>query len=257
MKKLLTFALAAALLMTAACGSDAETESARDTSAESKENELEAETDDGEDVVLDGGWALNAELAPQINEEESEIFRKAIEAGGERAIYEPLCVLGSQVVAGMNYAFLCLKNDAGAVDPDPVLLIMVVYADLQGDAQLLGCKEIDPAFIKTVEHKESDVLLTGGWQINEDLSSMAAPSEAEDAFKVAFTEGQEATPIYCVSYQVVAGMNYNYLALSRDASGNAYLSSTLLYRNLEGESDLISNEEFDLLYYVTQIRECE
>ncbi|MBR6271766.1 MAG: hypothetical protein IKR26_06400 [Lachnospiraceae bacterium] len=258
MKKLLTFALAAALLMTAACGSDAETESAGDTSAESKENELEAETDEGEDVVLDGGWALNTELAPQINEEESEIFRKAIEAGGEKAIYEPLCVLGSQVVAGMNYAFLCLKNDAGAVDPDPVLLIMVVYADLQGDAQLLGCKEIDPGFIKTVEHKESAELMTGGWQTNDVLSAMVAPQEADDAFKAAFIDGHEdATPIYCISYQVVAGMNYSYLTLTRDASGNAYLTNTLIYRDLEGGSDLISNEEFDLLYYVTQIRECE
>lgn len=258
MKKLIAFALAAVLLLTAACGSEAETESVGDTSAESKENEIEAEPDSGEDVVLDGGWALNTELTSQITEEENEIFRKAIEAGGERANYEPLCVLGTQVVAGMNYAFLCMKTDAGAVDPVPVLMIMVVYADLQGDAQLLGCKEIDPGFIKTTEHKESAELMTGGWLINDSLSSMVAPQEADDAFKAAFIDGHEdATPIYCISYQVVAGMNYCYLALTRDASGNAYLTSTLIYRDLEGRSDLISNDEFDLLYYVTQIRECE
>ena len=75
-----------------------------------------------EDVEIVGGYTQRSpEEAP--SEEEAEVFAKAVE-GTEYSDYELTATLGTQVVAGTNYRFLC-KTASGAQK------VLVVYRDLQ------------------------------------------------------------------------------------------------------------------------------
>ena len=79
----------------------------------------------GSSEQLAGGWSV-----PETEEEGLAAFEKAMQ-GRTEAAYEPICVLGSQVVAGMNYCVLCR---VGGEQPHYELLR--IYRDLSGGAEL-------------------------------------------------------------------------------------------------------------------------
>ena len=88
---------------------------------------------------LSGGWETAEDTA--ITEERSELFFNAL--GNLVGVdYTPVAYLGSQVVAGTNHCFLCLKR---IVVPDaiPSYVLVYVYQDLQGNAEILNIADFD------------------------------------------------------------------------------------------------------------------
>ena len=82
---------------------------------------------------LAGGWTLNEGLSRVGLPEGAETaFNKASE-GLLGVSYVPVAYLGSQVVAGSNYAVLCKATPATA-DARAYLTAAVIYADLEGGA---------------------------------------------------------------------------------------------------------------------------
>ena len=86
---------------------------------------------------LSGGWAVNTgDVAFDKNADVKAAYEKALAsmvmAGGEM---EPVAYLGSQVVAGMNYLLLC-RVKAVVEDPSTELVLVTVYADLEGNATI-------------------------------------------------------------------------------------------------------------------------
>lgn len=81
---------------------------------------------------LMGGWT-QAE-SPLVTEALRAIFEKALE-GLAGTAYEPLALVSSQVVAGMNYCFLC---EAQLVYPGAQsnYALVYIYADLNGGAEI-------------------------------------------------------------------------------------------------------------------------
>ena len=69
-----------------------------------------------------------------VDEELNEAFTKAAEnlVGVD---YKPLAVLGTQVVAGMNY---CILSEATVVAPDaqPEYALVYLYVDLDGNSEV-------------------------------------------------------------------------------------------------------------------------
>lgn len=86
-----------------------------------------------------GGWA--AAKDPQITEDLQAIFDKGLEKllGVH---YTPVALLGTQVVAGANYAFLC-QATVVAPNADPEWKIVFLYRDLQGDVSILNIADWD------------------------------------------------------------------------------------------------------------------
>lgn len=81
---------------------------------------------------LMGGWST-----PETPELTSEI-REAFDKATEKLLgvnYEPLAVVGQQVVSGMNYRILC---EATVVAPgaEPAYAIVTVYRDTAGSAEV-------------------------------------------------------------------------------------------------------------------------
>ena len=114
MKKMLSFVLAALLLLSVAAAV-------------------------AEPMV--GGWSVAENNA--VTEEQKAVFDKAIEKL-MGVSYEPVAYLGSQLVAGTNHCFLC---KATVIYPDAVPSYKLVYIDqdLQGDATVTQVADLDIA----------------------------------------------------------------------------------------------------------------
>ena len=94
-------------------------------SAETKEAE---ETYESAPVV--GGWAINSKTEPGENINAMAAFDKATE-GLVGYTYTVTAVLGSQIVAGTNYSYLC-RAEMVVPDAKPEYVIVNVYEDLDG-----------------------------------------------------------------------------------------------------------------------------
>lgn len=93
---------------------------------------------------LTGGWSVPEDAAgAAIPEEAKTVFLKATE-GFTGSSMEPLALLGTQVVAGTNYAFLC-KTTLTTPEPVTGIQVVTVYADLEGNAEIINVAAFDPA----------------------------------------------------------------------------------------------------------------
>lgn len=90
---------------------------------------------------LAGGWQVAG--SAEVTEGALEAFSIASEALVGVA-YEPIALLGTQVVAGMNYCILCRAWPVGFDAPNGFVLAYV-YADLEGNAEFTHFADIDIA----------------------------------------------------------------------------------------------------------------
>ena len=145
---------------TAENGSETSTEApASDTASDTSSDAVSVDT--GEEASEDmatamvGGWTVMKDIT--MTERHQEIFSQATGSGGSSQ-YEPLAILGMQVVAGTNYCFLCKPLSPSL--PGANLALAYIYEDLEGQASLLGIENITlsiPAAVILVE--EDNVLI--------------------------------------------------------------------------------------------------
>ena len=207
MKKLFVLLLAALMLLSlAACGED---------------------TEKGEEVVIVeetspaslGGWTLTP--GAELSEEALAAFGKAMD-GLVGVSYEPLALVGTQLVSGTNYCILC---QAQVVVPNavPYYALVYVYADLQGEAQILSIVNLDlgdiaeTGQIKAAENPPQE--LFGGWMVDRESSV-----ELDGA-------------LLHLASQVVKGVNHCVLC-----EGGRLV---FVYENLKGETQVTSEVALD------------
>lgn len=189
-----------------------------------------------------GGWTLSENIGENITDEEREIFNKALE-GLTGVGYSPIAVLGTQVVAGMNYAFLCT---ATPVVPNPVkkLAVISVYKDLDGNATINEIKDFSLA-----DYTHKDIALTpeqlaGGWRTNAEVPVKELEGNVKDAFDKAVggLMGKTYEPIEVLGTQVVAGTNYAILCKTTlvTAEPVTAISVVTVYADLSGGASLVS-----------------
>lgn len=93
---------------------------------------------------VDGGWnAAEDYTKAEIPEEAQNAFAKATEdfVGNDLV---PMAYLGSQVVAGTNYAFLCHSTLVTA-QPVSSIQVVIVYEDLEGNCTINNICTLDLA----------------------------------------------------------------------------------------------------------------
>ena len=94
------------------------------------------------EAPLAGGWQVYENPAPlPLPEEAAAALEKALE-GLVGSTYRPIVLLGTQVVAGTNYCFLCELTPV-VLDPVPHYALVYVYAALDGSAQVLSVVDLD------------------------------------------------------------------------------------------------------------------
>lgn len=154
-------------------------------SQKSEENKEAKET--MESANLTGGWAINSKFEPSENINAMAAFDKATESL-EGYKYTVIAVLGSQIVAGTNYSYLC-RAEMAVPDAKPEYVIVNVYEDLDGNAEITGS-------LSLLEGKE-------GWEYNDINPFMEENEEVKAAFDKALDglTGAEYEPIAYIGYK--------------------------------------------------------
>lgn len=87
-----------------------------------------------------GGWISNTGDPADIPQEVLDAFSKAVE-GLTGCAYEPIALLASQVVAGMNYCLLC-RLTVVYPDAQPTYALVYVYQNIEGACELARVEDI-------------------------------------------------------------------------------------------------------------------
>lgn len=91
-------------------------------------------------VLSVGGWSVNTGDPADIPQEVLDAFSKAVE-GLTGCVYEPIALLASQVVAGMNYCLLC-RLTVVYPDAQPTYALVYVYQNIEGACELARVEDI-------------------------------------------------------------------------------------------------------------------
>ena len=240
MKKIIAALLCSLLVLTcAACAGT-------DKPVETPEIETERES-----VVVPepGGW-MDAE-DPALTDELKAIYEKGLE-GLVGVDYTPIALLGTQVVAGMNYCFL---SQGTVVYPGstPMYMLVFLYADLSGNVTVLNIENL-PIIAEddgTLTAPSAEAL-SGGWTYAD---SYEVTDEMKDRLNKALSEtvGADYDPIANLGTQVVAGLNRCLLCRVTPVVPNAvpHYAFVYVYEDLEGGAQLLYVIGFDYSAYCT------
>ena len=152
------------------------------------ESHESAETKEAEETApVVGAWAINSKFEPSENINAMLAFDKATE-GLVGYTYNVMAVLGSQIVAGTNYSYLC-RAEMAVPDAKPEYVIVNIYEDLEGNAEITGS-------LSLLEGKE-------GWEYNDINPFMEENKEVKAAFDKALDglTGAEYKPIAYIGYK--------------------------------------------------------
>lgn len=211
---------------------------------EEKENEKEEGT-------IAGGWTVVFDEYKQtMPEEATKAFEKAME-NYDGIAFEPVALLGTQVVSGTNYMYLCKGSNLDGSNQK--WNVVVVYNNLEGEAQVSKVNDFDITKFTNVKEETEAKEIVGGWEIYADFEAVGMEPQAKEAFEKA-TEGLDGAtykPIKLLGTQVVAGTNY--LVLCETTTVTQTPTSKLvvlsIYRDLEGNATINSNVTVDLAEY--------
>lgn len=111
--------------------------------------------------MLVGGWEMTqaqsailteeVQPEPMMTDEAAAAFLKATETL-DGANYTPVALLATQVVSGTNYCILCQVTPV-VLDPVPKWALVYIYADLEGNAEIMNVYEL---YIDRHAHPEED-----------------------------------------------------------------------------------------------------
>ena len=236
--KIVVCALAMSLMF-AGCGKSedattaAASEQAASATTEAKteagsEAATSAATEAGKEEKVVGGWEKPADM--KVTDEIKNLMTKATE-GLDGATYEPLLVLGTQVVAGTNYRILCAETKV-VPDAKPEYAIVTLYADLEGNAKI---EDVADSGVEAVGLNKEQ--LAGGIE----GTGPAMTEEAQKAFDGAVKTlvGAEYKAIALLGTQVVAGTNYFILCETETVTENPQKKYALMkvYAPLQGDPE--------------------
>ena len=187
-----------------------------------------------EGIPMVGGWTVcREEMAVMLPDECREIFDQAAPEG-----FALVNILATQVVAGVNYAFLA-RNEEG-------FAIVKVYRDLQGNATVTGIAALDVTDMLIAEEPMPTGLM-GGWTVWDTGKPPMLPTEgAEIAYETAvFAAERTLKPVALLATQLVSGTNYKVLA---QEDGVLYVVT--VYQPLAGDAVVMEILPLDLLDYL-------
>ena len=202
MKKIFALMLCFAMVLSlVACGETNDDTTPADTSSgEAQESTAEFKK-----------WDPLEKVNCIVDAEAKDALKKATD-GLDGVTYEPVAVLGTQVVAGINYAILC-KSTATTPNATSDFKVLFIYKDLQGNATLSSIADFDLDSLRTSEIGEEN--LAGGWNAPFDsATNISIEANAQDIFDKAFLDytGIGITPYVTLARLTVGGGGYAYLA---------------------------------------------
>ena len=87
-----------------------------------------------------GAWSANVDHPTEIPQDVLDAFQAATESTTDY-VYKPIALLGSQVVADMNYCLLC-ETTLAVPDAQPSYALVYFYDGVNGEKEILKVDEI-------------------------------------------------------------------------------------------------------------------
>ena len=103
-----------------------------DIALSSDKQTVQYSEDNGENLL--GAWEMSETF--NINDDVRKSFDDAL-ANTKDVSYDPVMILGSQVVAGSNYSILCRSEDSNS-ESSPYWSVVYIYRNLDGEGKLLN-----------------------------------------------------------------------------------------------------------------------
>ncbi len=228
-KLLLVLLLVGSLLFVTSCGKK-----------EEKEPEM---------VKKLGGWEVDTS-AKELNipKEAQKAFEKATE-NYDGLELEPVALLGTQVVSGTNYMFLC-KGTTVTEKPSTDYKIVVIYNDLKNKSSIKAVEDFDLNMYLFKDNEVDKKDVSGGWSVYNKTEAQELDKKIKKVFDTALEKlsGVEYIPIALLGSQLVSGNNYAVLALGKTtAKEPTYTIAVLtIYNNLDDKVSVESIYEIDL-----------
>ena len=198
---------------------------------------------------LSGGWELDiTNTNASIPDDAQEAFNNAL-INYTGMSFEPVALLGKQVVAGTNYMFLC-KATPVVPNAETTYKVVVVYNNLENKATI--SKVSDFNFTKYVNEDimPDNSQLSGGWYTEMPEEEIDLEEKVQTAFDNATNKLVGATykPIAVVGHQVVSGTNYAVLCYGSLATANENSGIYLLtlYEDLNNTQEIVAVSYIDL-----------
>ena len=206
------------------------------------------------DVKVNGEEVFSTKIStdsweiPQINKvsvEHKKFFEEAV-GQLDGYFYEPVALLGTQIVSGTNYCFLC-KPTVAANNAAGSFVYTYIYVDLQGKAIFLKDERV--VLPGTEAANDDGTPMVGGWSYAE---SAAITDEIKNAvYKAVEAKGGDAyEPVAYIGSQVVAGTNHAILCKTMPSvSGQDTASSLVIvyvYEDLQGNCEITDTENVKL-----------
>lgn len=237
MRKILTCILVLALVLTfSSCG---------------KKNKIDKkELDTATQSALAGGWTLAEPQENVLPDEVLDAFDKA-QQGFVGMGFKPVAYIGSQVVAGMNYAVLCQGTTVTA-SPVTALKVAVIYKDLEGNAVFNNVADFEITDYTAADSADKTAVtgLAGGWSYDSVQPVELADENAKKAFETAFEgiTGVGYEPLALLGTQVVAGTNYAFLCKATTVTKDpvSVVKVVTVYQDLSGHAAITSIKDVDI-----------
>lgn len=194
-----------------------------------------------------GEWMIDKNIQTAgLADDVKAIFDKGVE-GFTGQSFEPIVLIGKQVVSGMNYMFLA-KGTTTTAEPKTALKIVTIYNDLKNNASVKSVADFNILDFLTDNTLNVDQL-AGGWNIDLDAKEI----DAEPLKKA--TEGLTGVsykPIALLGSQEVAGKNYCYLTIKTVAAANpiSVLAIVDVFEDTKKNCEILSVCDLDLKNFV-------
>ena len=228
-KLLLVLLLVGAMLFISSCGKNEEKEP--------------------EEVKKVGGWEVDTSAKKlNIPKEAQKAFEKAVEKYDGLEL-EPVALLGTQVVSGTNYMFLC-KGTTVTEKPSTDYKIVIVYNDLKDKSSIKGVEDFDLNMYVFKDNEVDKKDVSGGWSVYNKTEAQELDKKVKKVYDAALEKmsGVEHTPIALLGSQLVSGNNYAVLALGKTTTKKPTYTIAVLtiYNNLDDKASVESINEIDL-----------
>lgn len=196
-----------------------------------------------------GGWTFNTNIKTvSISKDALDAFNKATEEY-DGMTFEPVALLGTQVVAGTNYMFLCKGTTVTATSKTD-LKVVIVYKDLNNKSEITSVKDFDYTKYTNKNIENNSQKLSGGWQVTSPNDTNKLDEKIQNIFDNATSTlaGISYKPIAVLGTQVVAGKNYAILCYGHasypDTQESIYLVT--IYDDINGGQEITYQAYIDI-----------
>ena len=203
---------------------------------EKKEGKAENNSDS-----LVGAYNTNlVSFSIKDNPDAMNAFEAAFPNGYNYTHYEPIALLGTQVVSGTNYLYLC-KSTWTDYQENVSFVLLQIYQDLSGKSEVMGSAILFP----TEESREEgeDYIDNTGSYLPENIPAI------QNAFKEAVADNEDAyyIPLAYIGKHTQEGKpEENVIFTAKKSKGkDAKISYELLYigKDKDGKANLVKTED--------------